>query len=215
MALAMTMMLNGGAVAREVAHEFGPSIEWNETVISPMGFWLTRDMRATSVEWELFRVIEKSTWKFVLQQQFKNPWAPFGTESLQIRKTFSERFAEFGDHRWRDQLEFLETEAVAADHNVAALQSSMQRLLEKPFDLVRQQECLESVREFCEDQEQHGMTMLSWLPEFEKGLLPVEEKVISLSHLRRLQQQIDEMNHRTQIKLKLIRSLKSQVVGVI
>jgi len=148
-----------------------------------------------------------------LQQQFQNPWAPFGTESLQIRKIFSDRFAEFGEGRWRAQLDFLETEAVEADHNVSALLSSMRRLLERPFDPSRQEECIESVREFCEDQTETGSTMLSWLPEFEKGLLPVEEKVVSVSSLRRLQTQLDEMNRRTQIKLKLIRSLKSQVAG--
>jgi ADP-heptose:LPS heptosyltransferase len=214
-ALAMNMMLTGMAHPKDIAKEFGPQMEWFETVASPMGFWLAKDVRATATEWELLRVIEKSTWKFVLQQQYHNPWAPFGTESLQIRKIFSDRFAEFGEGRWRDQLEFLETEAVEADHNVSALLSSMRKLLEKPFDLSRQEECLESVREFCEDQSETGSTILSWLPEFEKGLLPVEEKVVSLSHLRRLQAQLDEMNRRTQIKLKLIRSLKSQVSGQI
>jgi ADP-heptose:LPS heptosyltransferase len=212
-ALAMNMILTGVAQPKDVAREFSPQIEWLETVISPMGFWLAKDVRATATEWELLRVIEKSTWKFVLQQQFLNPWAPFGTESLQIRKIFSDRFAEFGEGRWRDQLEFLETEAVEADHNVTALLSSMRRLLERPFDPSRQEECLESVREFCEDQGEAGSTILSWLPVFEKGLLPVEEKVVSVSHLRRLQTQLDEMNRRTQIKLKLIRSLKSQVAG--
>jgi len=207
----MNMMITGSALPKDVASEFSPQMEWFETVISPMGFWLAKDVRATSVEWELFRVIEKSTWKFVLQQQFQNPWAPFGTESLQIRKTFSERFADLGDGRWRDQLDFLETEAIETDQNVSALLSSMRRLLEKPFDLSRQDECVESVREFCEDQVEHGSSILSWLPEFEKGLLPVEDKVVSLSHLRLLQKQLDEMNHRIQIKLKLIRSLKSQV----
>jgi len=212
-ALAMNMMVTGVGSVKEVANEFHPQMEWLETVITPMGFWFAKDVRAAAMEWELLRVIEKSTWKFLLQQQFQNPWAPFGTESLQIRKTFAERFADLGDGRWRDQLDFLETEAVEADHNVAALLSSMRRVLEKPFDQDRQQECLESVREFCEDNE-FGANLLSWLPDLEKTFLSVEDKVVSLSGLRRLQKQLDEMNHRTQIKLKLIRSLKSQVMGL-
>lgn len=212
-ALAMNMMITGVGSVKEVANEFHPQMDWLETVITPMGFWFAKDVRAAAMEWELLRVIEKSTWKFLLQQQFQNPWAPFGTESLQIRKTFAERFADLGDGRWRDQLDFLETEAIEADQNVSALLSSMRRLLEKPSDQNRQQECLESVREFCEDNE-FGASLLSWLPGSQESLLSVDEKVISLSGIRRLQKQLDEMNHRTQIKLKLIRSLKSQVLGL-
>lgn len=216
-ALAMNMMVTGSsgtASLKEVANEFYPAMDWLETVISPMGFWFAKDVRAAAVEWELLRVIEKSTWKFLLQQQFQNPWAPFGTESLQIRKTFAERFGDLGDGHWRDQLDFLETEAAEADQNVSVLLSSMRRLLEKPFDSSRQQECLESVREFCENKSEFGSGILGWLPDLERSFLPIEEKVVSLSGLRRLQKQLDEMNHRTQIKLKLIRSLKSQVMGL-
>lgn len=212
-ALAMNMMITGVGSLKEVANEFHPQMTWLETVITPMGFWFAKDVRAAAMEWELLRVIEKSTWKFLLQQQFKNPWAPFGTESLQIRKTFAERFADLGDGRWRDQLDFLESEAIEADQNVSALLSSMQRLLEKPSDQIRFQECLESVREFCEDNE-FGANFLSGLPELDETLLSASEKVVSLTGIRRLQKQLDEMNHRTQIKLKLIRSLKSQVLGL-
>jgi ADP-heptose:LPS heptosyltransferase len=214
-ALAMHMMiLNPGAVEK-IAVEFRSQIQWFETYLSPMGFWLAKDLDGASIEWTLLQCIEKSTWKFLLQREYMNPIAPFGSESLHIRRTFEDRFPSTARVAIREQLDFLESETAVADQHVHVVLNSMSRLLERPMDLTRQEECLESVRQFCEREGGNGVSSLNWLTALDqKDLWPnSDSNVIPLGSIRRLQSQLDDIFRRTQIKLKLIRSLKLQVIA--
>lgn len=208
--LAMHAMLGHPGAVTDFAHEFGPQLQWLESFISPMGFWLTKDLQAPSIEWDLVRCIEKSTWKFVLQRELASAVGRFGTESVQIRRTFQERFANFSSERFNEELDFLESETIQTDHNVTTVLNSMQWWMERPTDISRQEQYLDTVREFCSNT-RNASAIGSWLGG-SKLLSLDDSKTVSFDRVRRLQAQLDEMVQRTRVRLKLIRSLKSNAM---
>ena len=214
-AVGMHLLLSGAEQDnRRVTGEFASQIEWLETSISPMGFWVAKDLNGRAPELELMQWIDKSTWKFLLQREFLNPFAPFGTEGLNIRRSFLDRFSETALGPIREHLDFMESEIATTDQNVGVLLNSMERLLKNPLNLANQEECLESVREFCDKAGESAQPLVGLLAGVDGGLWPQRENVISLTPFRRLQTRLDEINRKTQIKLKLIRSLRSQLASV-
>lgn len=155
----------------KIGREFAAVVDILETTVSPTGFWIAGPMIKDFHQRSLSQFIEKSTLKFLLQREYLNPVAEFGTESLNIKLAL-ESGAE-SIHPPRDllsHLDFLESETAKEEADLSAV---------------------------------HRFDHLS-RPQDRDG-------VVSIAGVRRLQNQRDEMFQKIRIKLKLIRSLKTQL----
>lgn len=203
-AVAMSMKLNKNINPTSALQLFSHEASWFETLMSPTGFWMMRTLGEEN-RLGLYRLIEKSTWKFLLQRELSNPLARFGSESLQIHRTLKEHFSL---RDLSEDLDFLESEVRTVDQNIGQLLKTMEYWLEKPLDDARRLHYVETFRDICEKTSSLGFAMNGSLGQAGEA----NTNIASIERIRRLQIQLDDVFKRTQIKLKLIRSLKNQVL---
>lgn len=191
---------------RKIAQEFEAETTCLQTHISPMGFWLGLPLTELSENWLLQTVLEKSTWKFVLHREYLKPLAQFGSESLRI-KLWLEKLNGLFVPRLNQGLDFIESETSAADHEINALLKTVRRLTESGAEDLNTGEGFESLKNFFE--REHA-PILPWLMQLNQ--IHSSPGVVPITGLRKVQSHLDEVFQKVQVKLKLIRSLKSQLV---
>jgi len=157
---------------RELAREYSSEARILQTRMTANGYWIACGLHDQAPEALVEKMVERSTWKFLLNREYMDPLAQFGSEGLYLKQELDDvlprqAFSEVARH-----LDFLESEA-----------SKLAEETMKQLTSVR----LRSPR-------------------------LTEEGLADIGGLRRAQAQLERFSSQAQIKVKLIRSLKSQLM---
>lgn len=178
------------------------------THISPMGFWMAAPLGSSYERHLLETAVDRSTWKFVLQREYTNPLAQFGSEGLQIKRWLQGHLNEWNVPRLNEGLNFIESETSSRDQEINSLINTLRRITNSKAPEKTLEEAMDEIRCFFEsDDLPSGVTSL--MPQIEEFAEKTE--VVPISGMRKVQTRLDEDFNKVQIKLKLIRCLKSQL----
>jgi hypothetical protein len=162
--------LNGDSL-NELAQEFANEVRILKTRITASGFWMACDVLKPSLEGTVTALVERCTWKFLLNREFLNPLAQYGSEAIYMKRELEEIFSSHAKSEIVRQLEFLAKAADTLNGQVATQLSAVRREV----------------------------------PHLN------ENGVRQIGELRRRHVELENVVQQTEIKSKLIRSLKSQL----
>lgn len=179
-----------------VAIETGEGIKFLRTRHLESGFWLAFDMTSTQASKVADTVVERCTWKFVLNREHLNPLAQFGSEGVFMQRELAKLFSQDGVRGLAPHLDFLEEQAGTAGEEVNRLLTSVKN--RKPE--------IEQLRRFFEAHHPHS-AVVPWIEQLGRD----ENAPVQIGGLRRVRSQLELLLQQSQVKMKLIRSLKSQL----
>ncbi len=184
------------AAIKELGKEYGREIRFLRTRTMTSGFWMACDVNETQPEFLIERMVERCTWKFFLNREYLNPVAQFGSEGINIKRTLEEIFPAKKLVMLGQHLGFLESKAVSLSEKAASL-----------LETVRQRTpAVDEIKAFF-TQHDPQIDALAWL---EKIRAP-SEGVVEIGGLRRVHSRLERTYQQSQVKMKLIRSLKTQL----
>jgi hypothetical protein len=185
---------------RELAFEYRGEVRLLRTKNLASGFWLATDLNENAPERAIDTIVERCTWKFLLSREYKNPLAQFGSEGVHMRHELETMFPGVHLGPYGQHLSFLENQAGVMGEKAATLLSSVKR----------RTPAIEDIKEFLlrYQPQSSALTWLESLPEDSAGNVDIGA---SIAPLRRMHNQLEDIYHRSQVKVKLIRSLKSQL----
>jgi ADP-heptose:LPS heptosyltransferase len=170
--------LSGNRMALEgLAKEFIGEARILRTRILANGFWFAQDIVDPSPVATVERILERCTWKFLLNREHLNPLAQFGSEGVHIKDELDSMFKAGEWPKAIQHLDFLESEADTVREKAQHLLTAAQR---------------------------------SWRDQMQAQPAPGAE-LLNIGEVRRASAQLEHAYQLAQVKLKLIRSLKTQL----
>lgn len=191
--------LNGNWVAlKHLASEFAREIKILRTRVTASGFWIACDLNDGDAEKFVEKMVERCTWKFLLNRDHLDPIAKFGSEGVHIKRELTETFTATNFSTMNLHLQKLEQQAGNMGEKAARLLNGVR--CRAP--------AVDEIRHFIA--EHHPLSSsLSWLDNMRSR--EQTEEVVSIGGLRRVHNQLERFLNQSQVKVKLIRSLKSQL----
>lgn len=154
-----------------LAREFVEDVRVLRTKILASGFWFAQNLAELETTALVEQLIERCTWKFLLNREFMDPLAQYGSEGVRLHQELSEILPVSEWSKAVEHLSFLESEA-------DALREKAQHLLGNARNRV-----------------------------------PVPSgEIPEIGTLRRAHNQLENQLQQSRLKVKLIRSLKSQLM---
>lgn len=191
--------LNQNWVAlKQLAAEFASEIKILRTRVTASGFWMACDLNDGDAEQFVEKMVERCTWKFLLNRDHLDPIAKFGSEGVHIKRELDESFASPNFSNMQVHLQTLERRAGTMGEKAAILLNGVRR----------RAPAVEDIRHFIAEH-QPLSSSLSWLDHLRSA--KDNEEVVSIGGLRRVHNQLERFVNESQVKVKLIRSLKSQL----
>lgn len=181
---------------REIAKEYTHEVRFMRTKNLSTGFWMAIDLNEQQPERAIETMVERCTWRFVLSREHLDPLARFGSEGIHLKRELESIFPGQSLVPYSHHLSFLESQAGAMGERAASLLKGVKN---------RSPETGE-IKEFLL-RYQPQASVLTWL----ENLAEVPSEITSIGSLRRMQNQLEHFYDRSQVKMKLIRSLKSQL----
>lgn len=185
---------------KELSHEFENEVKLLRTRQLSNGFWLAVDLNESEPERVIERLLERCTWKFLLNRDHLNPLAQFGSEGLQLKRELEAMMPDRQLTTFTQHLGFLESQAGSMGEKATSLLSTV----------ARRTPAVEDIKDFLR-QHQPFSSALSWL---ENNSVASSGDVVAIGGLRRMQSQLERFQQQSQVKMKLIRSLKSQIMEI-
>ncbi|MGZ3723635.1 MAG: glycosyltransferase family 9 protein [Bdellovibrionales bacterium] len=182
---------------QELAKEFEREVKILRTRILASGFWMAQDINESQPVKTVEKIVERCTWKFLLNREYLNPLAQFGSEGVHIKNELDEIVQASDLPAMNQHLTFLETEADQMREKAAHLLSSVQR----------RNPSLGDIKEFITRYQPESQA-LPWL---EKLIQESGQGMVEIGGLRRVHNQLEHFLQQSLVKVKLIRSLKSQL----
>jgi hypothetical protein len=183
-----------------MAREFSLEVKFQRTRHLASGFWLAFDITRSEADRVIQTVVERCTWKFVLNREHLNPVAQFGSEGIFMRRELSGIFSAEGLAQIGPHLDFMEKEADTLGQEAGSL---LRQVKHKTADPGR-------LKEFFQKHTPHS-AVLNWVDRLEDAPGAPHQ----IGGLRRVHSQLERMVQQSQVKMKLIRSLKNQLTEFI
>lgn len=192
-------LLSGNPLAiREVASEFENEVRVLRSRVLASGFWMACDVNEASPEKMLETLVERCTWKFLLNREYLNPLAQFGSEGLYMKRELEEVFPARSLAEVDRHLNFLEAQAGAVGDKAASLLNTVRR----------RTPALDEIKKFITEIQPQSRA----LPWIEQMVRVSSMELVEIGGLRRVHNQLEHFFQQSQLKVKLIRSLKSQLM---
>lgn len=194
---------------RVIAEEYSDQVEIMTTHIAQSGFWVAQPATSEMNEWMVNRWLEHSTWKMLLQKEHFKPVGAFGSEGSRIKSFVDDLHVHSSKESWFVILDKIEKQTRRSEGEMFWLKGVMRKALSSGNEQNSFDSWLDELRRFHErhDGENlhvgHLISREGWSD---------DNKLVDIRHLRKAQNYINDIYARTQIKLKLIRSLRSQVM---
>ena len=182
---------------RELAREYDRELKFLRTRNLSNGFWLASDVIESHPERAIEKIIERCTWKFLLNREHLEPIAKFGSEGINMRRELESLFPGTVLSCYSQHLGFLETQVESFAEKAASLLSTVSR----------RAPAVDDIKEFFKLHQPHS-TALTWLESAPSSA----EDPTAIGGLRRMHNQLESCYQRAQVKKKMIRSLKSQLM---
>lgn len=185
-----------------LAREFYLEVGFLRTKHLASGFWLAFDATRKEADTVITTVLERCTWKFLLNREHMNPVAQFGSEGIFMRRELSGIFSADRLAKLEPHLEFLEKQAVCLEAEAEVL---LRAVKNKTADS-------QELKDFFRKYQPHS-SVHSWIENL--TFKEAEGAPPQIGSLRRVHSQLEQIVQQSRVKTKLIRSLKSQLTEFI
>lgn len=211
-ALSMLHLLHKNWLSlRQVAYEFADDVEIAMTHSSKAGYWLALPLTQKFDSWMLDRWVEKSAWKFLLEKEHQKKIGEYGTESLYIKESIEEAFAKLAPREWTDAIAATEERLQDLQFETEALRQLLYRTVRGLSHENTLETFLTELKTFCEENEGR-LNLAAYILQQNEGSNRAPE--LNLQNIRKIQNFVEDICARTDIKMKLVRSLKSQTMEI-
>ena len=191
-----------------VAREFSDCVDVFKTFYSHSGYWMAQLVTDSLNEWSVDKWIDRSSWKFLLQKEHLKPIGEYGSEGLRLKMSLETVFPEESLSKWSSILSHLESKAQNIEGQMSKILSGLSKAVRQFGNKNDFIEIEEEIKKF-EDNLMECPILSSYLNSNGES----NSSELEFTKLRGIQSSLHEINNRNQIKLKLVRSLKSQLVG--
>lgn len=183
-----------------IQREFHDSIEILVTRKLETGFWFAAPVDRRLDPWLVEKLIDRSSWKMLLEKEHLKPFGTFAEEGRHIRKILFEMAPGQAGYDWRVPLNQLEGEIVHQEQRLNRVQILAKKIL---FQMPNTEIEESTISELEAVLAESGViaNMLS----------TVELSKMHLGQKRRFQELIEDAYHLSQIKLRIIRSIRNQI----
>ena len=171
-ALTANYMLNASEVSLNALAKADTAVQILRGRPLTNGFWMAHDITAPDPQRLVTAMVERCTWKFLLNREYLDPLARFGTETVQLKQEIDGLLDRTRTEGLLQHLDFLEQDTTQAREQAAL--------------------SLKNARH--------------------RRLLPNTDGAVDISGPRRENQVLERAFNLTQVKLKLIRALKFQLM---
>ncbi len=191
-------------IAREYAAEANVYI----THFCESGFWFLAPQGEVDRSWMIDRILEKTTWKLFLDQQHKEAQFGFAEVGRRVRNSCEEVLPQIKKSDWDLALSGIEGDSTVVEKRVFRLLLSLKRILLGLGSDPEYQDFVGEVESLSVDLEE-SPNMVSFLAEGAGSFRT--DGVFNLARARKLQNYLEDSKSRIQIKLNLLRSVRSQL----
>ena len=206
-ALAAEALLNGNRKSLLLlTREFASEAEILVSDFSSSGYWMAEAIGDRPGVATIKRWIERSTWKMMLEKEHLRPVGEFGSEGRRLYMSVTQAHPKFKKEDIKKSLLALEREATLTENVVGGLLNKSRRLGSSRDSEVALKGMIDLLYEEC-DRDDSGRVLLSYLSSLggaQRDGLP------DLARLRRIRGMLEEVKHKSTIRMKLIRSMQSQ-----
>ena len=204
--LALKIIENDWQAVRILAKEYEDKVEIYKTYLSRNGFWSLECMNHQHVQQTLGQHLDKLAWKLLLQKEHLKPLAEYGTEGHRFSQDLLENFSEANSKLLRLTIEQMQYFTEAGESKINKVLAELARRL-------RESNALTSADFIDKD-------LRSEISRIEKdlGLGQLLSEKLNISHelglfrARQLQLSLNDVFQHLQIKSKILRSLKNQIM---
>ncbi len=191
---------------RVIAEEYSDSARIMRTRRPASGFWYAEDLRRQHIDEVISENLDRAAWRFLLEREHKKHLAEYGTESTNLKSWIDENYSD-ENSKSRFQIFLGQVERETANN-----EERINRLLS---ELTRRMRSLSSLAEF----DFLDRSILAEMVSIEKDLglgqflseKAQQSKELGLFRARRVHSSLSEAALHQQIKLKLVRSLRSMI----
>jgi ADP-heptose:LPS heptosyltransferase len=205
-ALALQYLQKDWTAIRVVAEEYQKEVEICRTEILPFGFWCAIDVLSEKTEKCLSSYLDRMAWQFLLTKEHLKPLGTYGSEGLKLKQYLELTWAPAQKDLLRISLDRIENEARDSENR-------LNRILFEVSRRIRESGAFGDV-DFIDSHLRGEIQTV----ERDLGLGQfLTEKVTlnrstGLYRVRQLQNSLNEASNYQQIKLKLLQSLKNQIM---
>jgi ADP-heptose:LPS heptosyltransferase len=197
---------------RLVVREFENEAEVYQTDFTESGYWSYHSLTPNNGEGSLARLLDLSSWKLFLQKELEKPMGEFGTESLRLRRTFKGAFPEIGVEEWSDLLTNLES-------RLERFESRLNVFMLDFKEFLKTYEQANVFTEYCRRltnyvEKSDGEPVLnSYLVELQSVLSEISGSDMGdFVKIRRLNDSLIQSHQRIEVELKLVKSLRTNLM---
>lgn len=197
---------------RTIATEFQDEAEVLMTSFNEAGDWCAVPLAKSMDLPTILPWIDRSSWKLLLDGAIKEKFPPIGSEALNLARTLKMEFPEEVPQGWREVLGRAEKQLETLDRGFGSIVHEMKTVLKKIEDPKNLSDFYLRLSSFGKNIG-HSAVGVSYSVVIEKLLEP--DSGPTFLRARRVREMLSDMHIRSQFELKLVRSLKQQMVEII
>jgi hypothetical protein len=191
-----------------LADEYADEFEFYRTDISKLGFWHADNILNQKSESSLSAFLDLAAWKFLIDKLHLLALAPYGFEGSLIREYLKTYWADSDDTLLKLSLGQIESAVLDSEHQLNKILASLTKSLRSANT--------RPVLDFIENEYHSDICTLEkklQLGNYFSEKLSLDDN-LGLFKMRRLQSSLSEVFNHQQIKLKLVCSIKNQILNM-
>ncbi|MEQ1665048.1 MAG: glycosyltransferase family 9 protein, partial [Bdellovibrionales bacterium] len=191
-----------------LADEYEDEFEFYKTDITKLGFWHADNILNQKSESSLSDFLDLAAWKFLIEKQHLLALAPYGFEGCLIREYIKSNWAASDETLLRLSLGQIENSVLDSEYQLNKILSSITKSLRSANT--------RPVLDFIENEFHSDICNLESklkLGNYFSEKLSLDDN-LGLFKMRRLQSSLSEVFNHQQIKLKLVCSIKNQILNM-
>lgn len=205
-ALAASKFLHHDWLALQVlAEEYSDCANLLKTEWAKFGLWMARHLTDRGTQREISDQLSRLAWKFLLEKEHLKPLAAYGSESLKLKEAFESDWHPDNQLRIKMSLEHIELTTLSSETRINKILSAISSKI-KLFGSFDGVDFIDSelVKEIIKVESDLGLGKI-----LSEKFNP--KSASDFYQIRQLQNSLNDVFSHQQIKLKLIRSLRSQI----
>jgi ADP-heptose:LPS heptosyltransferase len=191
---------------RLLAHEYREDVRIYKTGFVGTGYWVATPQCSHSQEWMVRKFLEKSTWKLMLEREHQKKIGEFGSEGRRLLLSMAKDPSSFDKEQLNLILSKIEKDALSFETWSRCIFEKAQ-ILSRCGD--KNHAFSDLIEELSKKAEMDGGAglLLSYLRS-RNGFQ--EEELVNLSVLRRICSLVEDLKVRSDIRLRIIRSMQTE-----
>lgn len=191
-----------------LAREWRDEAEVYLTELPAVGFWHAQALATETLTETIRSWVGLSSLKLFLQEEYKKPVGRYGSEGQRLSWTLDKVFGGLSKHSWMPSVKELEREVYSEDQIIS-------KVLNKLHNTVKKFEDAGSWQDFLTTMDSSLIKSKNFryedLEVFKSLLSDLDAVAPSFTKVRQIQERLLDLKRKTEIKLKLMRSLRLEL----